>query len=64
MILVPKIQVGPDRTQVGLVQFTDMPVSEFHLGTYQTKQQVLGESVTKVIAPKITKKNNHNITPK
>ncbi|XP_006866840.1 PREDICTED: collagen alpha-3(VI) chain [Chrysochloris asiatica] len=39
--LVHSLDVGQDNIRVGLVQFSDTPVTEFSLDTYQTKSDVL-----------------------
>ncbi|XP_010624428.1 collagen alpha-3(VI) chain isoform X2 [Fukomys damarensis] len=41
MNLVNSLDVGSDNIRVGLVQFSDTPVTEFSLDTYQTKAQML-----------------------
>ncbi|XP_023577842.1 collagen alpha-3(VI) chain isoform X1 [Octodon degus] len=41
MNLVSSLDVGSDNIRVGLVQFSDTPVTEFSLDTYQTKAQLL-----------------------
>lgn len=40
--VVNAVTVGPDNTQVGLLQFNDQPKTEFHLKSYQTASEVLG----------------------
>ncbi|XP_008584327.1 PREDICTED: collagen alpha-3(VI) chain [Galeopterus variegatus] len=42
MNLVNSLDVGNDNIRVGLVQFSDTPVTEFSLNTYQTKSDLLG----------------------
>lgn len=42
MNLVNSLDVGNDNIRVGLVQFSDTPVTEFSLNTYQTKSDILG----------------------
>ncbi|XP_059133895.1 collagen alpha-3(VI) chain [Peromyscus eremicus] len=39
--LVNSLDVGSDNIRVGLVQFSDTPVTEFSLDTYQTKSEML-----------------------
>ena len=39
--VVNRLDVGGDRVRVGVVQFSDAPVTEFSLNTYQTKADVL-----------------------
>ncbi|XP_051010255.1 collagen alpha-3(VI) chain-like isoform X3 [Acomys russatus] len=39
--LVNSLDVGSDNIRVGLVQFSDTPVTEFSLDTYQTKSELL-----------------------
>ncbi|XP_036109262.1 collagen alpha-3(VI) chain [Molossus molossus] len=39
--VVNSLDVGSDRTRVGLVQFSDSPVTEFSLDTYQSKADLL-----------------------
>ncbi|NWT39174.1 CO6A6 protein, partial [Chroicocephalus maculipennis] len=39
--LVNRIDVGADRMQIGLVQFSDKPKEEFKLNTYSTKRDIL-----------------------
>uniref|UniRef100_A0A5F9C4J3 VWFA domain-containing protein n=1 Tax=Oryctolagus cuniculus TaxID=9986 RepID=A0A5F9C4J3_RABIT len=39
--LVNSLDVGSDNIRVGLVQFSDSPVTEFSLDTYQTKPELL-----------------------
>ncbi|KAM6375888.1 collagen alpha-6(VI) chain-like [Alca torda] len=39
--LVNRIDVGADRTQIGVVQFSDKPKEEFKLNTYSTKRDIL-----------------------
>ncbi|ELW63563.1 Collagen alpha-3(VI) chain [Tupaia chinensis] len=41
MNLVESLDVGNDNIRVGLVQFSDTPVTEFSLNTYQTKSDLL-----------------------
>ncbi|XP_036925071.1 collagen alpha-3(VI) chain isoform X2 [Sturnira hondurensis] len=41
MNVVNSLDVGGDRIRVGVVQFSDAPVTEFSLNTYQTKADVL-----------------------
>ncbi|XP_006893510.1 PREDICTED: collagen alpha-3(VI) chain isoform X2 [Elephantulus edwardii] len=41
MNLVNNLDVGHDNIRVGLVQFSDTPVTEFSLDTYQTKADLL-----------------------
>ncbi|KAM6152621.1 collagen alpha-3(VI) chain isoform 2-T2 [Erethizon dorsatum] len=41
MNLVNSLDVGSDNIRVGLVQFSDTPVTEFSLDTYQTKAELL-----------------------
>ncbi|KAM6178449.1 collagen alpha-3(VI) chain [Rhynchocyon petersi] len=41
MNLVNSLDVGHDNIRVGLVQFSDTPVTEFSLDTYQTKADLL-----------------------
>ncbi|XP_012922419.1 collagen alpha-3(VI) chain isoform X3 [Heterocephalus glaber] len=41
MNLVNSLDVGNDNIRVGLVQFSDTPVTEFSLDTYQTKGELL-----------------------
>ncbi|XP_034862670.1 collagen alpha-3(VI) chain isoform X3 [Mirounga leonina] len=41
MNVVNSLDVGSDNTRVGLVQFSDTPVTEFSLNTYQTKAELL-----------------------
>uniref|UniRef100_A0A2K6U3I6 Collagen type VI alpha 3 chain n=1 Tax=Saimiri boliviensis boliviensis TaxID=39432 RepID=A0A2K6U3I6_SAIBB len=41
MMLVNSLDVGNDNIRVGLVQFSDTPVTEFSLNTYQTKSDIL-----------------------
>uniref|UniRef100_G3U3T4 Collagen alpha-3(VI) chain n=1 Tax=Loxodonta africana TaxID=9785 RepID=G3U3T4_LOXAF len=41
MNLVNGLDVGHDNIRIGLVQFSDTPVTEFSLDTYQTKSDVL-----------------------
>ncbi|NXG93825.1 CO6A6 protein, partial [Stercorarius parasiticus] len=39
--LVNRIDVGADRMQIGVVQFSDKPKEEFKLNTYSTKRDIL-----------------------
>lgn len=39
--VVNRLDVRPDRAQIGLMQYSDRTQTEFHLNTYQTKQEVL-----------------------
>ncbi|XP_054427208.1 collagen alpha-3(VI) chain [Pteronotus mesoamericanus] len=41
MNVVNSLDVGSDRIRVGVVQFSDTPVTEFSLNTYQTKPDML-----------------------
>uniref|UniRef100_A0A8C0LP33 Collagen type VI alpha 3 chain n=1 Tax=Canis lupus dingo TaxID=286419 RepID=A0A8C0LP33_CANLU len=41
MNVVNNLDVGSDNIRVGLVQFSDTPVTEFSLNTYQTKSDLL-----------------------
>lgn len=41
MNVVNSLDVGSDSIRVGLVQFSDTPVTEFSLNTYQTKSDLL-----------------------
>ncbi|TEA26185.1 hypothetical protein DBR06_SOUSAS18110020, partial [Sousa chinensis] len=41
MNVVNSLDVGSDNIRVGLVQFSDTPVTEFSLNTYQTKSELL-----------------------
>lgn len=41
MTVVNSLDVGSDSVRVGVVQFSDTPVTEFSLNTYQTKSDVL-----------------------
>nr|KAF6353079.1 collagen type VI alpha 3 chain [Pipistrellus kuhlii] len=41
MNVVNSLDVGSDNIRVGLVQFSDTPVTEFSLNTYQTKSDLL-----------------------
>lgn len=41
MNLVNSLDVGSDHIRVGLVQFSDTPVTEFSLNTYPTKSELL-----------------------
>uniref|UniRef100_A0A8C4LI49 Collagen alpha-3(VI) chain n=1 Tax=Equus asinus asinus TaxID=83772 RepID=A0A8C4LI49_EQUAS len=41
MNIVNSLDVGSDNIRVGLVQFSDTPVTEFSLNTYQTKAELL-----------------------
>ncbi|EPY86124.1 alpha 3 type VI collagen-like protein [Camelus ferus] len=41
MNVVNSLDVGSDSVRVGLVQFSDTPVTEFSLDTYQTKPELL-----------------------
>ncbi|KAF6361290.1 collagen type VI alpha 3 chain [Rhinolophus ferrumequinum] len=41
MTVVNSLDVGSDSIRVGVVQFSDTPVTEFSLNTYQTKSDVL-----------------------
>ncbi|KAJ8781625.1 hypothetical protein J1605_010883 [Eschrichtius robustus] len=41
MNVVNSLDVGSDHIRVGLVQFSDTPVTEFSLNTYQTKSDLL-----------------------
>ncbi|KAM5327201.1 collagen alpha-3(VI) chain isoform 4-T5 [Glossophaga mutica] len=41
MNVVNSLDVGGDRIRVGVVQFSDAPVTEFSLNTYETKSDVL-----------------------
>ncbi|KAM4835908.1 collagen alpha-3(VI) chain [Thomomys bottae] len=41
MNLVNSLDVGSDNIRVGLVQFSDTPVTEFSLDTYQSKSELL-----------------------
>ncbi|NXV22033.1 CO6A6 protein, partial [Cepphus grylle] len=39
--LVNRIDIGADRMQIGVVQFSDKPKEEFKLNTYSTKRDIL-----------------------
>ncbi|XP_049916739.1 collagen alpha-1(XII) chain-like [Epinephelus moara] len=39
--LVSVFNIGPDRVQIGLVQYNDDPKTEWHLNTHQTKYSLL-----------------------
>lgn len=41
MSLVNSLDVGSDNIRVGVVQYSDTPVTEFSLDTYQTKSELL-----------------------
>uniref|UniRef100_A0A673V8Z6 Collagen alpha-5(VI) chain n=1 Tax=Suricata suricatta TaxID=37032 RepID=A0A673V8Z6_SURSU len=38
--LLAKIKIGPDRTQIGVVQFSDYAQEEFHLKKYFTRKEI------------------------
>ncbi|XP_032122889.1 collagen alpha-5(VI) chain isoform X1 [Sapajus apella] len=38
--LLTEIQIGADKTQIGVVQFSDEPKEEFQLNTYFTQQEI------------------------
>uniref|UniRef100_A0A670Y8I8 VWFA domain-containing protein n=1 Tax=Pseudonaja textilis TaxID=8673 RepID=A0A670Y8I8_PSETE len=38
--LVDTFEIGPDRTRVGVVQYSDQPTTEFDLGSYGTQQEI------------------------
>ncbi|XP_077607009.1 collagen alpha-5(VI) chain [Crocuta crocuta] len=38
--LLAKIKIGPDRTQIGVVQFSDYNQEEFHLKKYVTQKEI------------------------
>lgn len=38
--LINRIEIGPDKTQIGVVQFSDDSKEEFQLGTYLTRQEI------------------------
>ncbi|XP_038591636.1 collagen alpha-1(XII) chain-like [Micropterus salmoides] len=40
--IVRNLHIGPDRVQIGLVQYSFRPRTEWHLNTYQTKYSLLG----------------------
>ncbi|XP_072902885.1 collagen alpha-3(VI) chain-like [Hemitrygon akajei] len=39
--LIDNLEIGPDRIQIGVVQYSDEPNTEFYLNTYSTKTEVL-----------------------
>ncbi|XP_039644984.1 scavenger receptor cysteine-rich type 1 protein M130-like [Perca fluviatilis] len=39
--MVSNFNIGPDRVQIGLVQYSDNPRTEWHLNTHQTKYSLL-----------------------
>ncbi|XP_058250247.1 collagen alpha-6(VI) chain-like isoform X1 [Hemibagrus wyckioides] len=41
LTLVNSFDVGPDKVQIGLVQYSDSPHSEFYLNGFETKQEIL-----------------------
>ncbi|XP_013921020.1 PREDICTED: collagen alpha-1(XXII) chain [Thamnophis sirtalis] len=38
--LVDTFEIGPDKTRVGVVRYSDQPTTEFDLGSYGTRQEV------------------------
>uniref|UniRef100_A0A8C7E736 VWFA domain-containing protein n=1 Tax=Naja naja TaxID=35670 RepID=A0A8C7E736_NAJNA len=38
--LVDTFEIGPDKTRVGVVQYSDQPTTEFDLGSYGTQQEI------------------------
>ncbi|XP_051864788.1 LOW QUALITY PROTEIN: collagen alpha-3(VI) chain-like [Pristis pectinata] len=38
---IDNLEIGPDRIQIGVVQYSDEPNTEFYLNTYSTKTEVL-----------------------
>ncbi|XP_055493648.1 collagen alpha-3(VI) chain-like isoform X3 [Leucoraja erinacea] len=38
---IDSLEIGPDRIQIGVVQYSDEPSTEFYLNTYSTKIEVL-----------------------
>ncbi|XP_045925771.1 collagen alpha-1(XII) chain-like [Micropterus dolomieu] len=40
--IVRNLHIGPDRVQIGLVQYSFRPQTEWHLNTYQTTYSLLG----------------------
>ncbi|KAK3552012.1 hypothetical protein QTP70_031601, partial [Hemibagrus guttatus] len=41
LTLVNSFDVGPDKVQIGLVQYSDSPHTEFYLNGFETKQEIL-----------------------
>ncbi|XP_035853724.1 collagen alpha-1(XII) chain-like [Sander lucioperca] len=39
--MVSNFNIGPDRVQIGLVQYSRNPITEWHLNTHQTKYSLL-----------------------
>ncbi|XP_067843005.1 collagen alpha-3(VI) chain-like [Heptranchias perlo] len=38
---IDNLDIGPDRFQIGVIQYSDEPVTKFYLNTYSTKTEVL-----------------------
>ncbi|XP_067891970.1 collagen alpha-3(VI) chain-like [Heterodontus francisci] len=38
---IDNLEIGPDRVQIGVVQYSDEPSTEFYFNTYSTKTEVL-----------------------
>uniref|UniRef100_A0A674K4Q5 VWFA domain-containing protein n=1 Tax=Terrapene triunguis TaxID=2587831 RepID=A0A674K4Q5_9SAUR len=38
--LVETFEIGPDKTRVGVVRYSDRPTTEFDLGRYQTREEI------------------------
>ncbi|KAJ7338168.1 hypothetical protein JRQ81_010809, partial [Phrynocephalus forsythii] len=38
--LVDTFEIGPDKTRVGVVRYSDRPTTEFDLGRYQTREEI------------------------
>ncbi|XP_078407822.1 collagen alpha-3(VI) chain-like [Cetorhinus maximus] len=47
---IDNLEIGPDRIQIGVVQYSDEPNTEFYLNTYSTKIEVL--DAVKQLQPK------------
>ncbi|XP_008944208.1 PREDICTED: collagen alpha-1(XXII) chain-like, partial [Merops nubicus] len=38
--LVETFEIGPEKTRVGVVRYSDRPTTEFHLGKYRTREEI------------------------
>ncbi|XP_048455101.1 collagen alpha-3(VI) chain-like isoform X6 [Rhincodon typus] len=47
---IDNLEIGPDRIQIGVVQYSDEPSTEFYFNTYSTKTEVL--DAVKQLQPK------------
>lgn len=59
--LINKIEIGPDKTQIGVVQFSDDSKEEFQLGTYLTRQEIY-DAIDRIVAIGSTTNTGHALT--